>query len=179
MLRIVPSVTTLEQHHRAMAQGAHEYRLPACPHCGLGKPWRHGCYQRKVDRHAGPNGARQVARVCRFLCRGCRHTHSRLPLCIAPLRWYDWAVQQLALMLLLAGTSLRAAAKRVAVDRHTARRWRGWLDAAHATRFVFHLRGHWSELGRTADGPPFWREVFARPGLAQAMACLDRLMTVP
>ena len=127
MLRIVPSVTTLEQHHRAMAQGAHEYRLPACPHCGLGKPWRHGSYQRKVDRHAGPNGARQVARVCRFLCRGCRRTHSRLPLCIAPRRWYDWAVQQWALVMLLAGASLRAAAKCVAVDRQTARRWRGWL----------------------------------------------------
>ena len=106
MQRIVPSISTLAQHHHAMAQGAHEYRLRACPHCGLGKPWRHGCYQRKVDRHAQPGGARRLAAVCRYFCRGCRRTHSRLPLCIAPLRWYDWAVQQLVLMLLLAGASL-------------------------------------------------------------------------
>ena len=51
MQRIVPSISTLAQHHHAMAQGAHEYRLRGCPHCGLGKPWRHGCYMRKVDRH--------------------------------------------------------------------------------------------------------------------------------
>ena len=179
MQRIVPSITTLAQHYHAMAQDAHEYRLRACPHCGLGKPWRHGCYQRKVERQAEVDGARQLARVCRYFCRGCRRTHSRLPLCIAPLRWYDWAVQQLVLRLLLAGVSLRAAAKCVAVDRHTARRWRDWLDAPQATRFMFHLRSQWPALGRTADGPPFWREVLARPGLAQAMACLDRVLTVP
>ena len=179
MLRIVPSITTLAQHHHAMAQGAHEYLLRVCPHCGLGKPWRHGCYMRKVERHAQPGGARRLVAVCRYFCRGCLRTHSRLPLCIAPLRWYDWAVQQLVLMLLLAGASLRAAAKCVAVDRHTARRWRDWLGASRATRFVFHLRSQWPALGRTADGPPFWREVLARPGLPQAMAYLDRLMTVP
>ena len=87
-------------------------------------------------------------------------------------------MQQLVLVLLLAGTSLRAAPKCVAVDRHTARRWRDWLDAPHATRLVFHLRSHCTALGRTADGPPFWREVLARPGLAQAMAYLDRVMAV-
>ena len=120
-----------------------------------------------------------MARVCRYYCCGCRHTHSRLPLCIAPLRWFDWAVQQLVLVALLAGASLRAAARSVAVDRHTARRWRGWLAAPQAARFAFHLRGQWPELGRSADGPPFWRQVLAYPGLAHAMACLDRLMTVP
>jgi len=50
---------------------------------------------------------------------------------------------------------------------------------AETCPFMFHLRGHWPELGRTADGPPFWRQVLARPGLAQAMACLDRVMAVP
>ena len=88
-------------------------------------------------------------------------------------------MQQLALMLLLVGVSLRAAAQCVEVDRHTVRRWRDWLHAAPATRYVFHLRSQWPALGRTADGPPFWREVLAPSGPAQAMACLDRVMTVP
>ena len=179
MHRIVSSITTLEQHFSTMESAPQEYRLRACPHCGLGGPWRHGCYQRKVDRRVASEESRQVAPVCRFYCRGCRRTHSRLPLCIAPRRWFDWAVQQLVLALVLAGMSLRACAQQVGVDRHTVRRWRDWLLAPQAVRFVFHLRSQWSELGRTDEGPPFWRDVFARLGLPEAMACLDRLMTVP
>ena len=180
MHRIVHSVTTLEQHFDLLARGAHhEYRLPACPCCGLGRPWFHGYFMRKVDRLAVPPGAPQVARICRFFCRGCRRTHSRLPLCIAPRRWFNWTVQQLVLMLLLAGVSLRGAARQVRVDRHTARRWRDWLGEAQAGLRMFHLRSHWPALGRTADGPAFWREVFTGHGLAQAMACLDRLQPVP
>ena len=87
MLRITSSVTTFAQHHRAMTQSAHDYRLHACPQCGLGKPWRHGYYQRKVERQAKVNGARQLSRVCRYFSRGCLRTHCRLPLCIAPGRW--------------------------------------------------------------------------------------------
>ena len=91
MQRIVPSITTLEQHFLTVAQAPHEYRLPACPHCGLNGPWRHGFYLRKVDRRptvaeAAAEGVaegvavdapRQWAPVCRFYCRGCRRTHSR------------------------------------------------------------------------------------------------------
>jgi hypothetical protein len=117
--------------------------------------------------------------VLRFFCRSCRRTHSRLPLCIAPRRWFDWVVQQLVLLLLLTGASLRASARQAGVDRRTARRWRHWLEAAQGNRFVFHLRSHWPHLGATDDGPPFWRAVFTGPGLPLAMAHLDRLLTVP
>ena len=185
MQRIVASITTLEQHLRTVAQAPQEYRLSACPHCGLGSPWRHGCYLRKVERRpalvdrAAADAPRRMAPVCRFYCRGCRRTHSRLPLCIAPRRWFDWVVQQLALLLMLAGASVRSCARQVGIDRHTARRWRDWLRAPQAVRFAFHLRSQYPYLGRCDDGPPFWREVVERTGLARAMACLDRMLTVP
>ena len=37
---------------------------------------------------------------------GCRRTCSRLPLCIAPRRWYDWALQQVVLQNLFDGNAL-------------------------------------------------------------------------
>jgi transposase-like protein len=179
MHRIVSSITTLAQHIVTMASSPGTYRLAACPRCGLGGPWIHGSYQRKVDRSAAPDQEREVVLVLRFYCRGCGGTHSRLPLCIAPRRWYDWAVQQIVLALTLAGVSVRAAARRVGVDRHTARRWRHWLLAPQALEFVLHLRSQWPELGRLADNPSLWRQVLDCPGLAPAMALVDRQMDVP
>jgi transposase-like protein len=179
MHRIVASVTTLEQHFQTLVEAPETYRLSACPRCGRGRPWGHGCYQRKVDRRPAPDGSRRVAPVPRYFCRGCGRTHSRLPRCIAPRRWYDWIVQQLALVWTLAGVSVRAGAQTVGVDRHTVRRWRDWLQAPAAARYVFHLRSRWPQLGRVDDGPPFWREALAHLGLPQAMASLDRELTVP
>jgi hypothetical protein len=64
------------------------YRPDSCPHCRLAGLWCHGCYYRKADRSAGVESHNPVA-VLRFLCRSCLRTCSRLPLCIAPRRWYD------------------------------------------------------------------------------------------
>jgi len=179
MQRIVSSITTLEQHFRAMNEAPQEYGLRACPYCGVNGPWGHGRYWRKVDRRRQPDEARAWVPVPRFLCRGCGVTHSRVPLCIAPRRWFNWTIQQIVLAWLLMGGSVRSSAQRVGVDRHTVRRWRDWLRGPQVDQFVFYLRSRFAELGRCDDGPPFWREVFAQLGLAPAMACLDRLMDVP
>jgi transposase-like protein len=179
MHRIVSSITTLAQHIETLASSPQSYRLPTCPRCGLGVPRIHGSYDRKVDRKAGLGLGCRVVQVPRFFCRGCERTHSRLPLCIAPRRWYDWAVQQILLALVLAGVSVRACAQRVGVDRHTVRRWRNWLLAPQAVEFVFHLRSRWPELGRLPDDPSLWRQVLVCPGLAPAMAFVDTRMDVP
>ena len=153
------------------------YRPDACPHCRLGGLWRHGCYHRKADRRAGGESLNPVA-VLRFLCRECLRTCSRLPACIAPRRWFNWAVQQMVLMLLLGGSSLRGCSRQTGVDRRTARRWRDWLDA-RSERFAFFLRSRFAHLGRSADRESFWRLVLDSMALAQAMACLDRDLIVP
>jgi hypothetical protein len=94
MQRIVGSISSLAQHMIAVVTDAELYRPDACPHCRRAGVWRHGCYHRKADRSAGSGESLNPVPVLRFLCRACARTCSRLPACIAPRRWYDWAVQQ-------------------------------------------------------------------------------------
>jgi hypothetical protein len=97
---------------------------------------------------------------------------------VAPRRWYDWAVQEIVLWLLLSGMSLAACARRCGLGRHTLGRWRDWLSR-HSETFKFWLRSRFPALGRIADDALFWRHVFDTHSLARAMAWLDQEMTVP
>ena len=106
MNRILASITTLAQHLHAVANDSDVYRPPACPQCSAAGMWCHGCYHRKADRSASAGESLNPVPVLRFLCPACQRTCSRLPACIAPRRWYDWALQQAVLLLLLAGCSV-------------------------------------------------------------------------
>ncbi|HRF74715.1 MAG TPA: hypothetical protein PL117_18270 [Accumulibacter sp.] len=44
--------------------------------------------------------------------------------------------------------------------------------------FEFHLRARQADRGRTVDGSAFWLRGLAPIGLAQAMAWLDRAISV-
>ena len=178
MHRIVASITTLDQHLDAVATDSDVYRPRVCPHCNLGGVWRHGCYHRKADRSRGSGESRNPVAVLRFLCRGCLRTCSRLPACIAPRRWYDWAVQQVVLLVLLSGSSLHGCCRCTGFDRRTARRWGDWLKERSET-FAFFLRSRFAQLGRSADHDSFWSNVINTMSLAQAMAWLDRDLIVP
>ena len=123
MPRIVPAITTLLQHLHMLSNSPEVYRPSACPHCGLGGLWSHGCYERKADRGPHSSGTLNPIPIPRYFCRGCGRTCSRLPQCIAPRRWYGWAVQQLVLQLLLAGCSLHRCACWMGLDRRTAGHW--------------------------------------------------------
>lgn len=176
MNRIVGSIADLAQHLVAIATDPEQYRPARCPHCGYARVWRHGCYYRKADRSAG--GALNPVQMLRFLCGSCPRSCSRLPACIAPRRWYGWAVQQAVLLLLLSGVSLQGCARRSGLDRRTVRRWRDWLHERDA-QFAFVLRSRWPELGRVADFNAFWRNVIDELTLQQAMHWLDRERVVP
>jgi hypothetical protein len=179
MQRIVESVKTLDEHLHAVKTTPDVYRPAACPHCRAGRMWHHGHYERKADRSASGAQSRNPVRVLRFICGVCARTCSRLPLCIAPRRWYDWAVQQVVLLLLLAGSSLHHCCGCTGRARHTVRRWRDWLRK-RSQEFSFHLRSRVAELGRhSVDHESFWRGVLAHMPLAQAMALLDRDLSVP
>ena len=178
MNRIVASVTTLEQHVEAVKQTPEIYRPLSCPHCGIKIVWQHGCYTRKADRRQDGEGSLNPVPILRYRCSACRRTCSRLPLCIAPRRWYDWSVQQGGLEGLLNGLSLRHCAGNDVPDRRTFGRWRQWLQERGQT-FEFHLRSRLPELGRVAGFVDFWRQVFKSMGLAAAMALLDQGMIVP
>ena len=178
MQRILASVVTLEQHMETLSQDSDVYRPPACPHCRSGGLWRHGRCHRKADRSTGTDASLNAVAVLRFLCRACTRTCSRLPACIAPRRWYDWAVQQVVLLLLLGGCSLHRCAGCTCRDRRTVRRWRDWLRG-RGEGFAFFLRSRLPELGRFADHASFWRFRVDRLSLQQAMAWLDRDLVVP
>ena len=177
MHRIVSTITSLPQHFHAVEQNPDVCRPSRCPHCGLNVLWRHGCYHRKADRSGCAVRSCNPVPICRFCCAGCRRTCSRLPLCIAPRRWYDWAVQQVVLQSLLCGWSLHRCSRSACLDRHTLRRWRDWLGERSDT-FMFTLRSRFPEWGRI-DAQDFWRTVLGDMSLAHAMAWLDRDLIVP
>lgn len=177
MNRILGTITTLDQHFVEIANGGHAYRPERCPHCRCAGLWHHGCYRRKADRNASAQESRNPVPILRFLCHTCLRTCSRLPACIAPGRWYDWAMQQIVLLLLLAGTSLRQGWRQTGRARSTLRRWRDWLLARSAS-FTFCLRSRHPELGRLPE-PGFWPQVISRMSLALVMAELDQDLIVP
>ena len=178
MHRIVASITSLELHAAARASGCEAYRPRNCPHCQGCRLWGHGYYDRKADRGPGADGSLNPVAIARFLCAACRHTCSRLPLCIAPRRWHNWAVQQLVLMLTLLGFSVHRCSGCTGIGRHTVRRWRDWLCQCSEV-FVFHLRSRFAELGRERDTRVLWYRVLHDMTLAGAMAQLDRELIVP
>lgn len=177
MNRILGTITTFDQHFDEIANGGDVYRPANCPHCQVGGLWHHGCYHRKADRSADSSKSRSPVAILRFLCRACLRTCSRLPACIAARRWYDWAMQQVVLLLLLAGGSLHQGCRQTGRARSTLRRWRDWLQA-RSERFTFFLRSRLPELGRLPE-PDFWHQVISSLSLAQAMAWLDQDLVVP
>ena len=178
MYRIVSSITSFAQHFKSIAEFPDPYCPSVCPHCGLKILQKHGFYYRKADRCSGYETSHNPVPIRRYRCAGCGRTCSRLPLCIAPRRWFDWGMQQTILLLLLNGYSLHHCARHLPPDRRTVRRWWDWLRA-RTERFAFFLRARFPELGRSADGGSFWRTVMSGMSLANAMAWLDRELSVP
>ena len=178
MNRIVASVTTLLQHVEAVKQTPEIYRPLSCPHCGIKIVWQHGYYTRKADRRQQGEDSLNPVPILRFCCSVCRRTCSRLPLCVAPRRWYNWSVQQSVLDRLLNGFSGHHCADAEGLDRRTVGRWWNWLQERGQT-FEFHLRARLPELGRVSGFNDFWRLVFKSMGLAAAMALLDWELIVP
>ena len=178
MQRMLAGITSLPQHFDALHDRPEVYRPAACPRCGFGQLWRHGCYQRKTNRRSSLAAMRNPTPVLRFCCVGCRRTCSRLPGCLAPRRWHDWALQQAALLSLLLGNSLRHSHAALGPSRSTLRRWRDWLQRRH-DEFAFHLRSRFADLGRTVDRCAFWQTCLTQLSLAGAMGGLDRQITVP
>jgi hypothetical protein len=178
MNRIVASITTLEQHVTTVSETPDTYRPQACPHCGFGIVWQHGCYTRKADRRQQDTELLNPVPIMRFRCAKCRRTCSRLPLCIAPRRWYDWSVQQEKLDSLLQDSSPHRCAHSGRPDRRTIGRWWAWLQKRRHD-FEFALRSRQPELGRATGFVNFWCQVLNSIGLAAAMAQLDQEMIVP
>lgn len=178
MHRIVPSITSLDQHLLVIHQTPDPYRPQRCPHCGLGVLWRHGCYRRKVDRARSYDPSRSLVAIRRYCCAGCRRTCSRLPTCIAPRRWHDWSAQHAALYRLMCGQSVHRCSRETQLQRHTVRRWRDGLTQ-RGEQFAFLLRSRFASCAHGADFSGFWKNLLAAMPLSDAMAWLDRHLDIP
>jgi transposase-like protein len=110
-----PKITTLTQQSATFKK---TYKCPdRCPTCGRYALVGHGVYYR-VDRESGDRYP-----IPRFSCQSCHATCSVLPEYIAPRQWYGWILQQQALLLHIAGKSLRAITEVLSPAARTVTRW--------------------------------------------------------
>jgi transposase-like protein len=168
MVRILANILSLIQHQQLTKEDKSKYRLENCLCCGKAKPHLHGGYPRKADRSTNSSESLNPIIIQRYYCPDCRRTCSILPECIPPRRWYLWEIQQIALMLLISGKSLRAVANVVIPSRRTIGRWINCFKE----QFHFHkdvLCNHITELGRTIGFADFWQACLGHFSLAQAM----------
>jgi transposase len=170
------NVVTLTHYLKLIEGGAKALRPPRCINCGKRSVWCHGTYVRKVhEKSLGIESLKPVnVPIFRYLCSFCKHTFSVLPKFISPRRWYVWAVQQAALLLIISGCSSTYTAKQLNLVINTCRRWIKNLKhklLLHA----FHLRSRFPELGRN-DGSfiAFWSACLKQMSLAKAMYFIHR-----
>lgn len=168
MTIILAEILSLFQYIKILIHAPEQYRPNRCPGCGKSGLWRHGHYSRKADRLHQPDKSLNPIFIQRFFCPNCKHTCSLLPECIAPHRWYLWAVQQAALLLILTGKSFSAVAKEIPPSRHTISRWMSRFKE----RFHLHkdtLCHHFIALGRHCSFSDFWPTCLNIISLSQAM----------
>lgn len=179
MSRILPGISSLEQHLQHLEMHSEAYRPDRCPHCGKAGVWLHGHYHRKADREGNDGQYLDPIPIPRFYCPHCQATCSRLPACLAPQRWYLWATQQAVFILLLMGHSIRRVSQQHKPGRRTVGRWWRCLKGRFLEQ-AFDLRSRFPELGRHCSFSSFWQACFSRMTLAEAMGWLERDgVTVP
>jgi transposase-like protein len=179
MARMLPAITTLEQHQQQLEDDPEVYRPARCDHCGKAGLHRHGSYERNVPRGEGLAFLLGPLFIPRFYCPNCRATCSRLPGCLSPRRQYGWQSQQAVLQALVFGHAIRAVARWLWPSRRTVGRWWRRLEGRFDLH-ALHLRSRFSELGRSVDWKTFWTLCLERMGLHEAMGWLDRVgVSVP
>ena len=168
---ILAGIVSLRQHVCHVQTQLDDFRPACCPHCGHQGLWYHGWYGRQSSRRGLEQLTVDPIPIQRFLCPRCGRTCSCLPEAIPPRRWYLWDVQQLALCLLLGGTSLNDLARQLQPCRQTLKRWwqrlRDRFDLQAST-----LRSHFAELGRWPGFAAFWSHCLDTMPLSGAMLCL-------
>ncbi len=170
---ILTGISTFRQHLNALEQAPELYRPNACIYCQETLIWRYGYYYRKPDRLNHGKESQNDIPIPRFQCVTCRRTFSTLPECIAPRRWYPWAIQQACIWLSLCGWSIRQIDRLFPTARSTLSRWFRWLDE----KFTHHHRvlcGKDATLGYYSQLTPFWFHWLDSKLLSHAMVLLNQ-----
>ena len=173
MSLILSGILTFRQHLNTLKQTPELYCPDACIYCQETSIWRYGYYYRKPDRLNHGEASQNDIPIPRFKCIACRHTFSTLPECIAPRRWYPWAIQQACLWLSLSGWSIRRIHQLFPTARSTLSRWVSWLG----DKFTVHHRvlcGKDATLGYYSELTPFWLHWFDIKPMSHAVALLNQ-----
>ena len=169
MFGILAGFTSLIQYKDIVESSSDELsRLERCLCCGKLNPWRHGTYSRESDRINPSSESLNSILIHRYYCPSCGKTCSVLPECIPPRRWYLWETQQAAILLFLLKGSARAVEKQVTPSRYTIKRWVAWL----ITQFKLQkdvLCSHFPSFGLFTEPAGFWKHVFSKLSLSEAM----------
>lgn len=175
---ILSDIDNLDQHISTFLHHPDRYRPSQCPHCGKAGLWMHGVYYRQATCEKGVGCS---APIQRFLCPSCQHTCSVLPEYIPPRRWYHWAVQELALRLLIMGHSLMDVCRRLSVtlpnsrtpDISTLYRWRRQCRCQFRQQHSL-LCSQYPELGHYAYYQTFWVACLDKMSLSKVMLSLHQ-----
>lgn len=171
MANIIANISSLIQHLKIVSTNPDYYRSDNCPNCGKCGVWHHGHYKRKADRGNSDNPNAESLNpipILRFFCNHCKTTHSVLPECIPPRRWYIWLIQQIVILGLCSGNKLKSISKNIAPARSTCRRW--WLGLQK--KFALHrdaLCIKIYQLGSFETVDLFWQLCLQKITLAKAM----------
>ncbi len=173
MRPILSEILTFGQHLNTLKESPDLYRPKFCPYCHAVVIWCHGFYYRKPDRINHGNDSVNDIPIPRHQCADCRHTFSTLPECIAPRRWYPWAIQQWCLWLSLNGWSVRQIHQCFPISRSTIKRWINWL----LDYFALHhheICNQLPEMGYFANCAPFWNHWLKSRLFSHAMVLLNK-----
>jgi transposase-like protein len=173
MSLILSEIVTLRQHLNTLKQTPELYCPNACIYCQETVIWCHGYYYRKPDRLNRGDESQNDIPIPRFKCVTCFRTFSTLPECIAPRRWYPWAIQQACLWLSLSGRSIQSIHQLFPAARSTLSRWVRWLS----DKFTVHHRILCSQdatLGYYSGLTSFWLHWIDLKLLSHAMALLNQ-----
>ncbi len=178
MCNILSGIHSLDQHLSHWLAHPDAYKPSQCPHCLYSGLWAHGIYERQSACECEHDPGCSIP-IPRFLCPHCRRTCSTLPEFIAPRRWYHWAVQQAAFMLMLMGNSLLSVWSAL-FDREprcpsqsTVRRWYAAFKRQYETH-RFCLCSVMPDLGYTPQFTDFWQACLHKQPLSSAMVSIHR-----
>ncbi len=173
MRPILSEILTFRQHLNALINSFELYRPPSCLYCHETVIWSHGVYYRKPDRlNTGQDSCNDIP-IPRFQCAACRHTFSTLPECIAPARWYPWAIQQWCLWLSLNGWSVKQLNRMFPMARSTISRWINWLMDSFNSHHR-NLCSYVSSMGYFSTCPSFWCHWLDSKHFSEAMVLINK-----
>ena len=173
MRPILSDIITFRQHLNTLIDSLELYRPASCLFCFESIIWFHGYYYRKPDRlNTGQDSYNDIP-IPRFQCATCRHTFSTLPECIAPARWYPWAIQQWCLWLSLNGWSVKQLNRAFPMARSTIKRWVNWLNDSFKAHHIT-LCSQVPSMGYLSTCPSFWCHWMDSKDFSQAIVIINK-----